>query len=905
MAVPQFTGGQQILGAVQQLSQAKEQQRQRDEYEKRKREAKRASQGALIGGVLGAVGMGALAYATGGASIPLTIGAAGAGYGMGSMLGQTAVGQPPPPEQAIPTALNTAGALSNVYAAQQQQQQQQQLAGALQNQVPGPTQPIQPPYDPDNDPYVLQDIAQQNTQIQQQNAQAQRKRNLMGALVGMGQIGPALQLSGAIPSQNDELVVTQGGAVMPYSEARAQGLTAIELAPRSTGRTPDDPLVGTDRGVMRVSEARATGANITSGLPSQSLSAQDSGWVVQRGEDRVLAAEAAGRPADAPGMFLKNKAGEYKFIPADVGKGTKPDKALERDRNEINRVLAESGYDLKESNLPLVYRNDPDDPSKGYTLEPRPAVTTEKQETFLVPDEDNKKFTTKRFKPSEAPGNSFPLSAVNEYFRAYGLDPATYDIRPDATGAIVAINKNNPKDTTTILGPGMTMNQQVAAAAAAKKQATADLTLAQQKEIADANRAQQKQLADANLAQDKAFAGEVAWVIPEKEGVTYFPKGQKPDTAGAALLTDVESIRKRDDANFIILPGEGGGPLQTANSQAKAFALADADVSRIQTWDAALKKFAPLTSYEEVQAAQAEADLRQRTSAAAVTASLAADAQAQNWVKFEKNLELARTQAAISNAFKADFLAQNREQFNRRTNIQARQQAWVARQANIKGEDDIRAEVTTLTKAHRELTRNMEDIRAINPDNVTPPQLDALVFKWNKMLDPISVVREGEYARTQALGSLMDRMENLFSKHASGDFLKPHQIRDMQATAYSIQQNSELSVQAGRDYYEKLAKDRGLDPVRALGPNLPKANQAAPAGGALVPETREADKPGGALELPMTAAPRTAQPNKPPDQWNASYAETVPIGQVTPEILDKITDDAVLNILMERIGAGQ
>ena len=181
MAVPHFGGGDRILGAVGQLATYNAQQRAIEEQKRRERERKRANQFGMIGGGLGAIG---------GAYLGGPAGAA-AGYSMGSMIGQTVAGSPPPPEQAVPAMYQAAGAYQGYQQQQQQQAAQQQLLGAVAPVPPSPyvmapgAQQGQVPTDQFGVPQMDQPLAAPSGVTPEQYQAAIQHRQTLGGLLEM------------------------------------------------------------------------------------------------------------------------------------------------------------------------------------------------------------------------------------------------------------------------------------------------------------------------------------------------------------------------------------------------------------------------------------------------------------------------------------------------------------------------------------------------------------------------------------------------------------------------------------------------------------------------------------------------------------------------------------------------
>lgn len=149
-------------------------------------------------------------------------------------------------------------------------------------------------------------------------------------------------------------------------------------------------------------------------------------------------------------------------------------------------------------------------------------------------------------------------------------------------------------------------------------------------------------------------------------------------------------------------------------------------------------------------------------------------------------------------------------------------------------EDKLRTEYTNLTASTRDVQSAYQRVLASED---TPAGDIALIFNYMKMLDPGSVVREGEFATAQNAGSVSDRVYNTYNKLLSGERLNPEQ-RKMFGTQskkmYVASQKQEEEIRGGMT---RIAKNYGLNPENIFyspqGLNTPEA----PAGssGTVVP----------------------------------------------------------------------
>jgi hypothetical protein len=108
----------------------------------------------------------------------------------------------------------------------------------------------------------------------------------------------------------------------------------------------------------------------------------------------------------------------------------------------------------------------------------------------------------------------------------------------------------------------------------------------------------------------------------------------------------------------------------------------------------------------------------------------------------------------------------------------------------------------------------------------------ALIFAFMKMLDPGSVVREGEFANAQNTAGIPDRVVNAYNRALKGTRLSDKQRNEFFETASTVMDNYTNSAADRADQYRGLAKSYELDPER-ITPALkrPPAKKPAPRAG--------------------------------------------------------------------------
>jgi hypothetical protein len=92
----------------------------------------------------------------------------------------------------------------------------------------------------------------------------------------------------------------------------------------------------------------------------------------------------------------------------------------------------------------------------------------------------------------------------------------------------------------------------------------------------------------------------------------------------------------------------------------------------------------------------------------------------------------------------------------------------------------------------------------------------SLIINYMKMLDPGSVVREGEFATAENASGVGTKIRNMYNKMLTGERLTPAQRADFinQAESlYGVQLNSHERL---RSEFDTFAREAGLDPERVL-----------------------------------------------------------------------------------------
>lgn len=112
--------------------------------------------------------------------------------------------------------------------------------------------------------------------------------------------------------------------------------------------------------------------------------------------------------------------------------------------------------------------------------------------------------------------------------------------------------------------------------------------------------------------------------------------------------------------------------------------------------------------------------------------------------------------------------------------------------------------------------RNRIGAIATKPDATAQDDI-ALVFSYMKMLDPGSVVREGEYAQAQSATGVPAQILNTYNKLLTGERLNPEQRQNMARSAIGVYKSQRDIFNERAKYYRDIAGKQGLDPDAITG----------------------------------------------------------------------------------------
>lgn len=160
---------------------------------------------------------------------------------------------------------------------------------------------------------------------------------------------------------------------------------------------------------------------------------------------------------------------------------------------------------------------------------------------------------------------------------------------------------------------------------------------------------------------------------------------------------------------------------------------------------------------------------------------------------------------------------------------------------NIAGETDLRSEWNKLPPVRDFQTQAaaMGRISAAAGTNSGPGDI-ALIFNYMKLLDPGSVVREGEFATAETAGGVSEQVRGLYNRLINGERLTPEMRQEFLRAAGQVYGSAEQGYVNVRDQYAQIARRYNLNPDEVLtdyrfsgelpGLNTAASNGAAPTG---------------------------------------------------------------------------
>ena len=143
-------------------------------------------------------------------------------------------------------------------------------------------------------------------------------------------------------------------------------------------------------------------------------------------------------------------------------------------------------------------------------------------------------------------------------------------------------------------------------------------------------------------------------------------------------------------------------------------------------------------------------------------------------------------------------------------------------------EKQLRGEFDKQAKNFDEALLGFEKVqKAAMADTATGATDIALIFGYMKVIDPTSVVREGEFATAEEAGGVGAKIRNTYNKLVKGERLT-QEVRDQFVRAARSQFQPYLEMQKGiENRYTNLSEAYDLDPTKVVMSRLPKTGTLA------------------------------------------------------------------------------
>ena len=177
----------------------------------------------------------------------------------------------------------------------------------------------------------------------------------------------------------------------------------------------------------------------------------------------------------------------------------------------------------------------------------------------------------------------------------------------------------------------------------------------------------------------------------------------------------------------------------------------------------------------------------------------------------------------------------------RRANAEATQinSGIIPTEKRPEAEAKMRDEYFKRTGVYQDVKNSYQRVLASNNDAAGDL---ALIFGYMKMLDPGSVVREGEFANAQNAAGVPERVLNIYNKAARGERLTDGQRKMFKGQADAIYKATSKQEEETRKGIERIAKGYGLNTENVFYTQKESDPGQAPAGSPIAVGT---ELPGG------------------------------------------------------------
>lgn len=142
----------------------------------------------------------------------------------------------------------------------------------------------------------------------------------------------------------------------------------------------------------------------------------------------------------------------------------------------------------------------------------------------------------------------------------------------------------------------------------------------------------------------------------------------------------------------------------------------------------------------------------------------------------------------------------------------------IAEGKDLKMASDLRKEFTARpdVKNFADVRSSYEKIKEVAKKPSAAGDI-SMIFSYMKMLDPGSVVREGEQASAQNAAGVPDRVRNLYNNLITGERLNPKQRKDFMDRAEDLYSAQQRIVSGIEKEYKTYATEYGIRPDLVIG----------------------------------------------------------------------------------------
>lgn len=204
-------------------------------------------------------------------------------------------------------------------------------------------------------------------------------------------------------------------------------------------------------------------------------------------------------------------------------------------------------------------------------------------------------------------------------------------------------------------------------------------------------------------------------------------------------------------------------------------------------------------------------------------------------------------------------------------------------------EETLRKEVANTTKDYRTIREAAASLEALAKNPSAASDI-ATIFSFMKILDPASVVREGEFATAQNAAGVPDRVVNVYNRILSGERLNDNQRNDFLTQARSLATTQSQQYQRVIDQYRDTAQRLRVDPRNVILDQelLSPPGTVAPGNSNVGRPQQRAGQPGGQGQ-PQQAQGQRSQPAAqpvPPGSYlfDPATGQLVPVGSASAPV---------------------